>query len=221
VRILLVEDEDRIASFVVKGLSSEGHNVDRAATRTEADCYGMGTDHDLVVLDLVLPDGDGRSLLKELRASRPDVPVLILSAQGDIDDKVELLDMGANDYLTKPFAFRELAARVRALTRQEQIRSDILEVGDLTLDTRSRVATRGDRSVDLPAREFALLEYLMRHAGQVMGRQQLLDAVWGMNFYTESNVVDVYVRYLRRRLDLPGEPSIIETVRGAGYRIRR
>ena len=220
-RILLVEDEDRIASFVVKGLSSEGHNVDRAATRTEADCFGMGADHDLVVLDLLLPDGDGRTLLKELRASRPDIPVLILSAQGDIDDKVELLDMGANDYLTKPFAFRELAARVRALTRQEQSRSDILQVGDLTLDTRSRVATRGDRNVDLPTREFALLEYLMRHAGQVMGRQQLLDAVWGMNFYTESNVVDVYVRYLRRRLDLPDEPSVIETVRGAGYRVRR
>jgi DNA-binding response OmpR family regulator len=221
VRILLVEDEDRIASFVVKGLSSEGHIVDRAASLEEATELGGGTEHDLVVLDLVLPDGDGRSLLAELRTTRSDVPVLVLSALGEVDDKVDLLDMGANDYLAKPFAFRELAARVRALTRQDNVRSDVLEVGELTLDTRTRVVTRGERRFTLPAREFALLEYLMRHAGHVMGRQQLLDAVWGMNFYTESNVVDVYVRYLRRRLDTEDGPSVIETVRGVGYRIPR
>jgi DNA-binding response OmpR family regulator len=221
VRILLVEDEDRIASFIVKGLSSEGHIVDRARTLAEAGELGAGEEHDLVVLDLVLPDGDGRALLRELRATRVDVPVLVLSALGEVDDKVELLDMGANDYITKPFAFRELAARVRALTRQENARSDVLEVGELTLDTRTRVVTRGDRTFALPAREFALLEYLMRHVGQVLGRQQLLDAVWGMNFYTESNVVDVYVRYLRRRLDLEDGPSVIETVRGVGYRVPR
>jgi DNA-binding response OmpR family regulator len=221
VRILLVEDEDRIASFVVKGLSSEGHIVDRAASLEEATELGGGTEHDLVVLDLVLPDGDGRSLLAELRTTRSDVPVLVLSALGEVDDKVDLLDMGANDYLAKPFAFRELAARVRALTRQDNVRSDVLEVDELTLDTRTRVVTRGERRFTLPAREFALLEYLMRHAGHVMGRQQLLDAVWGMNFYTESNVVDVYVRYLRRRLDTEDGPSVIETVRGVGYRIPR
>jgi DNA-binding response OmpR family regulator len=221
VRILLVEDEDRIASFVVKGLSSEGHIVDRAASLGEATELGGGTEHDLVVLDLVLPDGDGRSLLAELRTTRSDVPVLVLSALGEVDDKVDLLDMGANDYLAKPFAFRELAARVRALTRQDNVRSDVLEVDELTLDTRTRVVTRGERRFTLPAREFALLEYLMRHAGHVMGRQQLLDAVWGMNFYTESNVVDVYVRYLRRRLDTEDGPSVIETVRGVGYRIPR
>ena len=216
-----MEDEDRIASFVVKGLSSEGHIVDRAASLGEATELGGGTEHDLVVLDLVLPDGDGRSLLAELRTTRSDVPVLVLSALGEVDDKVDLLDMGANDYLAKPFAFRELAARVRALTRQDNVRSDVLEVDELTLDTRTRVVTRRERRFTLPAREFALLEYLMRHAGHVMGRQQLLDAVWGMNFYTESNVVDVYVRYLRRRLDTEDGPSVIETVRGVGYRIPR
>lgn len=220
-RVLLVEDEDRIASFVTKGLSSEGHVVDRASSLEEAGELGFGVEHDIVLLDLVLPDGDGRVALRELRSARTDVPVLVLTALGEVDDKVELLDMGANDYLTKPFAFRELAARVRALTRQEQSRSDVLEVGELVLDTRTRVVTsRGERH-NLPAREFAFLEYLMRHAGQVLGRQQLLDAVWGINFYTESNVVDVYVRYLRRKLDREGEPSIIETVRGVGYRIRR
>lgn len=220
-KILLVEDEERIASFIVKGLTSEGHTVDRVGTVAQAEEAGFGIGHDLVVLDLLLPDGDGRSLLEELRSTQSDVPVLVLSALGEVDDKVTLLDMGANDYLTKPFAFRELAARVRALTRQDAVRSDLLEVGDITLDTRSRVVTRRERRFDLPPREFALLEYLMRHAGQVLGRQQLLDAVWGMNYYTESNVVDVYVRYLRRRLDFEGEPSVIETVRGVGYRIPR
>jgi two-component system copper resistance phosphate regulon response regulator CusR len=219
VRILLVEDEDRIASFIVKGLSSEGHVVDRAESVRAAGDFGLGSEHDLVVLDLVLPDGDGRTVLKELRSSQADVPVLVLSAQGEVEDKVDLLDMGANDYLTKPFAFRELAARVRALTRQDHIRSDVMTVGDLTLDTRTRVVSRAERRFNLPGKEFALLEYLMRNAGQVMARQQLLDAVWGINFDTESNVVDVYVSYLRRKLDLDGSPSVIETVRGVGYRI--
>jgi two-component system OmpR family response regulator len=169
----------------------------------------------------MLPDGDGRDVLRKMRTGDMATPVLVVSARSEIDEKVDLLDMGANDYLTKPFAFRELAARVRALTRQEQVRSDVLEAGELTLDTRTRTASRGKRTVDLAAREFGLLEYLVRHAGQVLARQQLLDAVWGINFYTESNVVDVYVRYLRRKLDVEGAPSIIETVRGVGYRVAR
>jgi len=217
----LVEDEDKIASFIVKGLKAEGHTVDRVGTVSEAIDAGLGGQHDLVVLDLVLPDGDGREVLRGLRESSSDVPVLVLSALVEIDDKVSLLDMGANDYLTKPFAFRELAARVRALTRQEQARTDLLEVGELSLDTRTRVVSRRGRQYDLPGREFSLLEYLMRHPGQVLARQQLLDAVWGINFDTESNVVDVYVLYLRRRLDIEGEPSVIETVRGVGYRLPR
>ena len=219
-RILLVEDESRVASFIVKGLSADGHVVDQAGTVADAITAATTEEYDLILLDLVLPDGDGRTVLGEVRALHPTVPVLVLSAVGEIDDKVDLLDMGANDYLTKPFAFRELAARVRALTRAEQPRSDVLEVGDLRLDTRTRVVTTGNKRYDLPAREFALLEYLMRHAGQVLGRQQLLDAVWGPNFFTGSNVVDVYVSYLRRKLDAPGQASVIETVRGAGYRVR-
>jgi two-component system OmpR family response regulator len=221
VKILLVEDEDRIASFVERGLAADGHSSERATTVAEAAmAIELGT-YDLVVLDLLLPDGHGRDVLERVRKTDPGVPVLVLSAVGDVDDKVDILDMGANDYMTKPFAFREFAARIRALTRQESSRSDALEVGDLSLDLHTRVAQRGDRRTDLPPREFALLEYLMRHPGQVLGRQQILDAVWGSAFITESNVVDVYISYLRRRLDEPGEPSAIETVRGAGYRVRR
>jgi DNA-binding response OmpR family regulator len=220
VRILLVEDEDRIASFMVKGLSAEGHTVERSATVAEGVGMALDREYDLLILDLMLPDGDGREILGRVRANDSDVPVLIVSAVGEIDDKVDLLDAGANDYLTKPFAFAELAARVRALTRSGQARSDVLKADDLELDTKSRVATRGAIHVDLPTREFALLEYLMRHQGQVLTRQQLLNAVWGFDFDTDSNVVDVYVSYLRRKLDAPDTPSIIETVRGAGYRVR-
>jgi DNA-binding response OmpR family regulator len=220
-RILLVEDEDRIASFVTRGLSAEGHAVERS--RTVAEGIGMGVTHeyDLVLLDLLLPDGHGRDVLAAIRSARPDVPVVILSALGEVDDKVDLLDMGADDYITKPFAFRELSARVRANARRPQPADHGLVAGDITLDTRTRVVTRGDDvHVDLPSREFALLDYLLRHAGQVVTRQQVLDAVWGYDFEPGSNVVDVYIGYLRRKLDRPGEPSVIETVRGAGYRVR-
>jgi two-component system OmpR family response regulator len=147
--------------------------------------------------------------------------VLVLSALGDVEDKVELLDSGANDYLTKPFALAELAARVRALTRQDQERSDTIEVGDVVLDTRSRTVKRSENRVSLTTREFTLLEYLMRHPGQVLSREQLLQAVWGSTYHTSSNVVDVYIRYLRKKLDMPGADSPIETVRGAGYRVSR
>jgi DNA-binding response OmpR family regulator len=219
VRILLVEDEDRIASFVVKGLAAEGHMVERAVGVMEAVEMAMSRDYDLVLLDLLLPDGHGREVLERVRGSKPDLPVLVLSALGEVDDKVDLLDLGADDYLTKPFSMRELSARIRASVRHGRAASTVLAVGELSLDTRTRVVTRGDRAADLPSREFSLLEYLMRHAGQVVTRQQLLDAVWGFDFETGSNVVDVYVGYLRRKLDAPGSPSVIETVRGAGYRV--
>lgn len=220
-RILVVEDEDSIASFVVKGLSAEGHTVERADTAAEGAALGMTYDFDLVLLDLMLPDGSGMDVLKRIRTEKPDLPVIVVSALGEIDDKVNLLDAGADDYLVKPFAFAELAARVRAAGRQGAASSHTLNVGDLTLDTRTRVAKRDDDiAVDLPSREFALLEYLMRHAGHVLTRQQLLDAVWGIGFDAGSNVVDVYVSYLRRKLDRPNEASVIETVRGAGYRVR-
>ncbi len=219
-RILLIEDEERVASFIIKGLGSEGHTVEWA--RTASDGQGLATSQpfDLVLLDLMLPDGHGRNVLHAIRRVDTEVPVVIVSALGEIDDKVDLLDEGADDYLVKPFAFAELAARVRANVRHGQRSSRTLTVGDVTLDTRSRVARRGDIHVDLPSREFELLEYLMRHAGQVLTRQQLLDAVWGFDFDTGSNVVDVYIGYLRRKLDRTYERSFIETVRGAGYRVR-
>lgn len=220
-RILVVEDEDSIASFMVKGLTAEGHTVERAAC--VADAIGLGTtyDFDLMLLDLLLPDGNGIDVLKRVRAARPEIPIIVVSALGEVDDKVDLLDAGADDYLVKPFAFAELAARVRAAARQGAASSRVITVGDLTLDTKTRVAARGeDLEADLPSREFALLEYLMRHPGQVLTRQQLLDSVWGIDFDAGSNVVDVYVSYLRRKLDAPGRPSVIETVRGAGYRVR-
>lgn len=220
-RILVVEDEDSIASFMVKGLTAEGHTVERAATAAEAIGLGVTYEFDLVLLDLLLPDGNGIDVLKQIRAERPSVPIIVVSALGEVDDKVDLLDAGADDYLVKPFAFAELAARVRAAVRQGAATGRVVAVGDLSLDTKTRVAKRGDDiEADLPSREFALLEYLMRHPGQVLTRQQLLDSVWGIDFDAGSNVVDVYISYLRRKLDAPGRPSAIETVRGAGYRVR-
>lgn len=219
-RILLVEDEERVASFITKGLRAEGHAIDWVSTAAEAMAMGMDQEFDLVLLDLMLPDGNGLDVLRRIRAHDGAVPIIVVSALGEIDDKVSLLDAGADDYLVKPFAFAELAARVRANARHGQQSARTLTAGEVTLDTKSRVARRGDLAVDLPSREFALLEYLMRHADQVLTRQQLLDAVWGFDFDTGSNVVDVYVGYLRRKLDRPGEPSFIETVRGAGYRVR-
>ena len=218
-RILLVEDEDRIASFVRRGLGSEGHTVERVATGREAIEIIRTEEFDLVLLDLLLPDAHGRDVLRAVRTRTRTTPVLVLSALGDVEDKVDLLDSGANDYLTKPFALAELAARVRALTRQEQERSDTIRVRDIALDTRTRTVTRGDKKISLTSREFTLLEYLMRHAGLVLSREQLLQAVWGSTYHTSSNVIDVYIRYLRKKLDLPDADSPIETVRGAGYRV--
>lgn len=219
-RILLVEDEERVASFIVKGLRAEGHAVEWAPTAAEGEALGTTQEFDMVLLDLMLPDGSGRDVLQKIRIVDVDVPIIVVSALGEIDDKVSLLDLGADDYLVKPFAFAELAARIRANARHGQQSARVLAAGDLTLDTKSRIARRDPVAVDLPSREFALLEYLMRHADQVLSRQQLLDAVWGFDFDTGSNVVDVYIGYLRRKLDRPGEPSFIETVRGAGYRVR-
>jgi two-component system OmpR family response regulator len=220
-RILVVEDEDSIASFMVKGLTAEGHTVQRAATASDAIGLGVAYDFDLILLDLLLPDGNGIEVLRRIRAVRPAMPIIVVSALGEVDDKVDLLDSGADDYLVKPFAFAELAARVRAAVRQGAASGRVVTVGDLSLDTKTRVAKRGDSlEADLPSREFALLEYLMRHPGQVLTRQQLLDSVWGIDFDAGSNVVDVYISYLRRKLDLPGAQSAIETVRGAGYRVR-
>jgi DNA-binding response OmpR family regulator len=215
-RILVVEDEDRIASFLAKGLRAAGYAVDRAATGAEGVELGRGPHVDLIVLDLGLPDIDGSDVLRELRAAEVRTPVIILSARGDIDDRIAGLNLGADDYLAKPFAFDELLARVRArLRRVGNDPGTTVRAGDVELDLLTRRAAVGQRTVELTGREFALLETLLRHSNQVLSREQLLSRVWGLSFDPGSNLVDVYVGYLRRKL---GE-GVVETVRGVGYRL--
>jgi len=215
VRLLVVEDEARIAAFLVKGLTAHGYAVDHARTAAEALSLTEEIEFALVVLDLRLPDADGLDVLRTLRSRGADLPVVVLTARGDVGDRVEGLELGADDYLTKPFVFDELLARVRARLRGRRQDQSILASGRLRLDLRTRRALVDDREVDLTTREFALLETFLRHPGQVLSREQLLSQVWGMDFDPGSNLVDVYVGYLRRKL---GENSV-ETVRGAGYRL--
>ncbi|HYT29565.1 MAG TPA: response regulator transcription factor [Actinomycetota bacterium] len=215
-KVLVVEDEDRIASFLVKGLRAEGYAVDRVAGGMDALARTRDPDLDLVILDLGLPDMDGSEVLLRIRQGGVHVPVIILTARGDVDDRVAGLDLGADDYLAKPFAFDELLARVRArLRRRGGEQSLILTAGEVRLDLRSRRATVDGKAVELTAREFALLETFMRHPKQVLSREQLLSRVWGLGFDPGSNLVDVYVGYLRKKL---GE-TCVETVRGVGYRL--
>jgi len=211
--VLLVEDEDRIASFVTKGLGARGFEVRRVATGAEAHA-AVSDEVGVVVLDLGLPDVDGLEVLRRLREQRPRLPVVILSARGDIEDRVRGLDLGADDYVAKPFAIDELAARLRARLRprDDAVR---LTVGELELDLIARRARVGERVAWLTPREFALLEMLMRHAGTTVTRRDLLSEVWSLDFDPRSNLVDVYVRYLRRKLG----PGWITTERGVGYRI--
>jgi DNA-binding response OmpR family regulator len=215
-RLLLVEDEDRIASFVQKGLSAHGYTVERVATGAEAVVRAGSREFDLAILDLGLPDMDGREVLMGWRDRGIAVPVLILSARGELRDRVEGLELGADDYLTKPFAFDELLARVRARLRpQPAADATTVRFRDVELDLRTRRVTVGKRSVELAPREFSLLETFLRNPGQVLSREQLLSRVWGYDFDPQSNLVDVYVGYVRRKLG----DGYIETVRGAGYRL--
>jgi DNA-binding response OmpR family regulator len=215
-RILAVEDEPAIRRMLERGLSAHGHEVLTAENGEDGAILATDEGIDLVVLDISLPGISGHEVLSRVRAHRPGLPVLMLTARDDLDNKVRALDAGADDYLTKPFAFEELLARIRALTRRaDQATSTSLEVGDVRLDLLGHRAWRGDRSMELSNREFALLEYLLRHAGQVLSRTQILFGVWDYDADPSSNVVDVYIRYLRRKL---GDPSPISTVRGAGYR---
>lgn len=220
-RIVVIEDDERIASFVSRGLTAQGHQV--MSTANGLDGIELATEPgvDLVILDLSLPDIDGTEVLTRLRGRAGVLPVLVLTARDSIPDKVQVLDRGADDYMTKPFALDELLARVRVLARRaDQPSASKLERGGLVLDLAARRASRDGRTIELSAREFALLAYLMRNAGQVLSRVQILAAVWEYDFDPQSNVVDVYVRYLRNKVDVPGEPSLIETVRGSGYRFR-
>jgi two-component system, OmpR family, copper resistance phosphate regulon response regulator CusR len=218
-RILVVEDERKVAAFVRQGLVEEGHVVEVAADGEAAlDAVAGGPPYDLVVLDVMLPKRDGLSVLKTLRARRVQAPVLLLTARDGVADKVAGLDAGADDYLAKPFAFEELLARVRALLRRGRGAAEpVLRLEDLSLDPATRLVVRGGRRISLTAREYALLEYFLRNTGRVLTRPMITQHVWGMDFDPESNIVDVYVGYLRRKIDADGEPPLLQTVRGAGY----
>ncbi len=215
-RILIAEDEPRLASFLEKGLRANGFVTTIAEDGESASLMARDDDFDLLVLDLGLPRKDGTQVLREVRASGQRMPVIILTARDDVSDKVSGLEGGADDYVTKPFRFEELLARVRARLRDERtLESTVLRAGEIALDLRTRRAAVEGRTVDLSAREFTMLEVLMQHPGQVLSREQLLSHVWGYDYDPGSNVVDVYVGYLRKKLG----PSSIETVRGMGYRL--
>jgi DNA-binding response OmpR family regulator len=217
--VLIVEDDPAIVRFLERGLAAHGHSTVTAGDGEEGVRLAAEDSVEVVLLDVMLPRLDGQQALRRIRLRRPNVPVLMLTARDEVHQKVSALDSGADDYLTKPFDLEELLARMRALTRRaDQPWSSRMSFGDLTVDLRSRRVKRGEKQVDLSSREFALLEYFMRHPGQVLSRQQILSAVWDYAFDPGSNVVDVYVRYLRSKLDRRGEPSVIQTVRGAGYR---
>ncbi len=220
--ILIVEDDARITSFLVKGLKAEGYSTRSAADGDEAcDLAEMpGEEYDLVLLDLGLPGTDGKRVLQILRERHPALPVIILTARDELQSKVWGLDAGAVDYVTKPFAFEELLARIRAALRaHDQVASRELCVGDLRLDLLTKVAWRDGRRIDLSVREWSLLEFFMRHPEQVLSRAQILNHVWEVDFEPGSNVVDVYVGYLRRKLNTPGLPPLLHALRGAGYRL--
>ena len=219
-RILVVEDERRITAFIKRGLEEEHYAVNVAYDGEEALDWAAVANYDLIVLDVLLPKKDGIEVCRELRAQGNKVPILMLTARDAIEDRVQGLDSGADDYLVKPFAFQELLARIRALLRRSgEIKTARLQVGDLVLDTLTHRATRGGQVIELTAREYALLEFLMRHPGQVLSRTQIAEHVWNYDFFTTSNVVDVYIRYLRRKIDKGFEVKLPQTVRGVGYKI--
>jgi two-component system OmpR family response regulator len=220
-RALVVEDEVKMAALIRRGLVEEGYAADVARTGEEALWMARATPYDAIVLDLMLPGRDGREVCRELRESGVWSPILMLTARDGVEDRVSGLDSGADDYLTKPFSFAELLARLRALARRgAQERPAVLQAGSLRLDPATRRAWRGDTEIELSAKEFALLETFMRRAGDVLTRLELLEHAWDYGYDNRSNVVDVYVRYLREKIDRPFGLDGIETVRGAGYRLR-
>ena len=220
-RLLIVEDEHTLAGYLQRGLEEATWTSDVTATVDDAWRLLLLNAYDLVVLDLGLPGADGRELLRRIRQAGMDTPVLILTARGAVEDRVAGLNAGADDYLSKPFAFSELVARIRALMRRgHEPRTETLRVGDLQLDRLSRYARRGARTIELTAREFAVLEYLMRHAGEVVTRTMLAEHVWGDDVDTISNLIEVFVNRLRKKTEADGAPRLLHTVRGAGYVIR-
>jgi two-component system OmpR family response regulator len=220
-RILVIEDSVKMAAVLKRGLEEEGYSVDVARTGEGGLWMAAENPHDAIVLDIMLPDTDGFEVCRRLRERGVWAPVLMLTARDAVPDRVRGLDAGADDYLTKPFSFSELVARTRALLRRGAPPRPVrLTAGDLTLDPATRAACRGNAVIDLSAKEFALLEYFMRHPGEVLTRTQLIEHVWDWAYDGSSNIVDVYVRYLREKIDRPFGTHSLETVRGAGYRLR-
>lgn len=219
-RVLIAEDDKPVASFVQKGLEAEQYAVDVAQDGDEAQFMVSQFDYDLAVLDLSLPRVDGLDVLKHIRESKPALPVLILTGRNRVEDRVKGLDLGADDYLTKPFSFSELSARVRALLRRAaQPAEVVLRVGDLELNRVERTVKRAGQAIELTPKEFALLEYLMRNAGRCVTRAMIIEHVWNLTFDTMTNVVDVYINYLRKKVESGHEHKLIRTVRGVGYHI--
>jgi len=216
-RILVVEDEKRIADFVGRGLESAGYAVDTALDGTTGLEMAHATEYDLVVLDMMLPDMDGLKVLEKIRNRKVSPPVLVLSARGGVDDRVKGLEVGADDYLTKPFAFVELLARVRVLLRRGQPTPERLQVGELTLDCIRRKVTRDGQPVELAPKEFSILEYMMRNRGRPLSRTMIVEHVWDMDYDGLTNIVDVYIRHLRAKIDDNFSVKLIQTVRGIGY----
>ena len=220
-RILLVEDEEKMAALVRRGFAEEGFATDVVGTAEDAVWMGSDTAYDVIVLDIMLPDGDGFEVCRRLRAANQWAPVIMLTARDHVEDRVAALDGGADDYLTKPFSFEELLARMRALVRRGALqRPAVLRAGPVALDPAAKTVPVDGTPVELTAREFAILEFLMRHPGEVMNRTQIRENVWDFSFESDSNIVDVYVRYLREKIDRPLGVTVVETVRGAGYRLR-
>jgi two-component system copper resistance phosphate regulon response regulator CusR len=220
VRILVAEDDRPVASFLKKGLEAEHYAVDVVPDGEEALYMAEAYDYDLLLLDLVLPKMDGLQVLHQIRTRKKNLPVLVLTGRTRVEDRVKGLDLGADDYMVKPFAFRELIARVRALLRRGNAPVDFtLRVEDLEMNLVERTVRRGDRKIELTPKEFALLEYLMRNQGRAVSRPMIIEHVWNFSFDTMTNVVDVYINYLRKKIDEGAEQKLIHTVRGVGYRI--
>ena len=220
-RILIAEDDPHLGSALKKGLEDSHYAVDLVANGEEALSVGLAVPYDLLILDILLPQVDGFEVCKKLRDQKRQMPILFLSALSGLDHRVTGLDIGADDYLTKPFAFRELEARVRALLRREgPTKSSTLSFADVTMNTRTHDVHRGEREITLTSKEYALLELLLRHPGQVLSRGMIAEHMWNIDADHLSNVIDVYIRYLRRKLCEGGEPDIIQTIRGFGYQLK-
>ncbi len=219
-RILIAEDDPALASFVKKGLEAEYYAVDISPNGEQARAMAAELDYDLLLLDLNLPLLDGVTVLRSLRESKPSMPILIVTSRNRVEDRVQCLDLGADDYLTKPFSFAELSARIRALLRRSHLSAtSTLSVADLKLDRVERRVERAGRRIDLTSKEFALLEYMMRNAGRRVTRAMIIEHVWNLSFDTSTNIVDVYVNYLRRKMDKDFASHLIHTVRGVGYEL--